>query len=259
MRMRFSETLSAVRSVRTRVAVARRTRSPGPHSDGVQRCHMSPPRRPCPQSAVRTCRAPAMNRTRHECPAWRTAAQRGHLQIVEAANPSQRGSRVVTRLCSRAEDGEGEARGRRHAVQLEARFSFNRQPSRQQHETTGRSAPNQPRTHACNQPRTDADQTFGLATIFRKFFWKKGIVKHFAFLEYSLEKRHSSGLPWMEKLLENYWKHSRPGDATGPHSCSAVVAGTWSGRFLADFDPAYPIQANFSEISARAGKFSIKF
>ena len=23
-----------------------------------------------------------------------------------------------------------------------------------------------------------------------------------------------------------------------------VVAGTWSGRFLADFDPAYPIQAN---------------
>ena len=31
--------------------------------------------------------------------------------FVEAANPSQRGSRVVTRLCSRAEDGEGEARG----------------------------------------------------------------------------------------------------------------------------------------------------
>ena len=28
----------------------------------------------------------------------------------------------------------------------------------------------------------------------------------------------------------------------------------WSGRFLADFDPAYPIQANFSEISARCAR-----
>ena len=36
-----------------------------------------------------------------------------------------------------------------------------------------------------------------------------------------------------------------------------VVAGTWSGRFLADFDPAYPIQANFSEISARCARRQI--
>ena len=31
----------------------------------------------------------------------------------------------------------------------------------------------------------------------------------------------------------------------------------WSGRFLADFDPAYPIQANFSEISARCARRQI--